>query len=166
MFPVAYWKTSTLVSNLVTSLYFKSCGSQMCLSLSTRCNSSFGGASTSVDTRQRRSGCPSPTFLYAISTLLSAGLLTVTQPRLLLERITIFNSAHYKSSVNLFILLFYYLLFCYFITVYFITCLILIRYIVFFSIFLSFIFVYIKIYNFDLKIFNRFHYFFHKRIKS
>jgi len=111
MFPVAYWKTSTLVSNLVTSLYFKSCGSQMCLSLNTRCNSSFGGASTSVDTRQRRSGCPSPTFLYAISTLLSAGLFIVTQPRLLLERITIFNSAHYKSSVNLF----YYSITCYFI---------------------------------------------------
>lgn len=101
MFPVAYWKTSTLVSNLVTSLYFRSCGSQMCLSLNTRCNNSFGGASTSVDTRQRRSGCPSPTFLYAISTLLSAGLLTVTQPRLLLERIAEAFSA-YKSSITLF----------------------------------------------------------------
>lgn len=103
MFPVAYWKTSTLVSNLVTSLYFKSCGSQTCLSLSTRCNSSFGGASTSVDTRQRRSGCPSPTFLYAISTLLSAGLFTVTQPRLLLKQ-----SLHLAHVNNLFIYLFVY----------------------------------------------------------
>lgn len=94
MFPVAYWKTSTLVSNLFTSLYFKSCGSQMCLSRSTRCKSSFGGASTSVDTRQRRSGCPSPTFLYAISTVLSAGLFTVTQPRLLVEQNISLHLAH------------------------------------------------------------------------
>jgi len=140
MFPVAYWKTSTLVSNLVTSLYFKSCGSQMCLSLNTRCNSSFGGASTSVDTRQRRSGCPSPTFLYAISTLLSAGLFIVTQPRLLLERITIFNSAHYKSSVNLF----YYSITCYFIILLclFVACLILTRYTLF-----SLSFIYICLYK-------------------
>lgn len=132
MFPVAYWKTSTLVSNLVTSLYFRSCGSQMCLSLNTRCNNSFGGASTSVDTRQRRSGCPSPTFLYAISTLLSAGLLTVTQPRLLLERITEAFSA-YKSSINLLILF-------------------TLDLIVLFLFFLSFTFVYSKTYNLDSKI--------------
>lgn len=46
-------------------------------------STSRGGPSISVEQRHRRSGCPSPTFLYAMSTLLSLSEFIVIQLRVL-----------------------------------------------------------------------------------
>lgn len=64
----ANWKISVFASSRASTRDLARLGSHMNWSRKMRLRTSAGGASTSVVARHTRSGCPSPTFLYANST--------------------------------------------------------------------------------------------------